>query len=1603
MSCTINTIRKEAYHINPKAKFDTLGVYIPFDYNVKNKGVRFYRAKNEAAKLLKELNVRFNSLEFGSVGGLNTNYTDGVGISLKVPKKLDKAFQLREGNITAVEYLKYVAEMKEQESFADPEIHEEQDFRDEITYNELNSELIRELGDEEVSYLALQEQEMGPMRFAINNRNSNKKEEKSWKQARIDLIENLEKTKTQYFNKDQEKVNEINELVKTLRKELEEFDETNKDYIKNSILKEIETLKNIISDKDLTAEEKARALDINQVTKRIEDLKAVFEGEKEDVRTNRFKNVFNEEEFGYLKSEVQDLKDFYDGNLEAFIKSLILDNDIVKNALYSPEKTEADREAFQAKIDELLADLELSDGGKYEGEFLGDRSYDNILVELGALIKEVNKNKEVSLVSSLKAKLDPLFYKIRDKKVGDDLLTDRMFKKDMFGVITDTLITPFTDFFIDKSKLVKEAKKRFLEALYTQDPSVGIEYKNMMDNAKLYYDYIKPYMIPSVARAFSKHHEFESFFTASESEMVAYEAEMREKMGNIAFDISIKKSVAGMKRFLEDPETSAENRSTVNPLEFIKHFYSPNYQSYNPTSFKYQIPKYASHIPSLGEENYKKFYSQDFKEIEDAKVESFPEFYQALSDVLMYVKPRNPRGSFNSIMNLRDDVGRMAMQDLTKMGKVSKWIITAIKNLYKNLVDNGSFENRDGLKAKSKSNPLGYDFKANRKIKDISSYGKSEYYKMKKTYLNWSISDLQKEADAIGLKYNPRKINLDVFKEEFVEAIIQANINKSSSLDLLKRIHVQLDAVQSRESRSNSEAGYELLKDFIKTREVSGLNVSEQLKTSMLQNLYQIGHKGEDTPIAKFERIVISSSKKAKVYSPVEKKLKEVWEKEKKNSNDSFNFEHQGKIYETQVDENTKEKTYYETDLEGNIKELEKNEIDRIYKEYLDVMIDNLGLSPIVGSVIKGLTNNMYKHFLSVSGITGIKNRMAGFHQNNAAAASGIRGFNTKDLFVARKFLFGTNFGKYTGNKTFSAEKTKQLGIFQTMLTNFNLLDKVYDEIVGENTGVAKISLLRGKFKEFLGDFSMNNPEYHNQGELLLAMLQNVKIEKKVNNKIEMVPFFDPKTGKLPLDKNMNFLPAFDTEKNKKGWLSEEDSNQLSSFVSKYRNVKDKLHGDYSGDKIGMETSASSKASVAMLKWAFENFNNQWGTKQISLATGDINIKGRKIVLAEHAPVLGIHVVLQNLKWAGIIGGVLGSSVVAGGLAVGGVLASILAYKMLNKNNNISFKMAKSDWSMSMGYLIEALAKTGRTFVNSNTGYKFDIGETKLEAWGKNKGSQEISKKDRAIISESAQEVADKMNTMIRFGIMGVTLKYMMMALLTDDDDDPKEVATKMKHYEGYLNYLINMRTSMTTEIDQWTDPTKVMNILESQIFLNYLKRGYINTSKSIERFEEGSISGGEFVIDMTTSVGGLSVGFPSKIGKLSENLFTDKYTGSEKILRNFSADRVYDTSEETWFDDYLKDFHLTGEEYHKHRYTKKRKKVRNALESTFRKKIISYWKKQGTFKKNSYKLDATTSKMLSKFLRNEGANANKYSYKSLDENLDWDRIIEKAENLEFD
>lgn len=1599
MRCTINTIRKEAYKINKNAKFDAIGVYIPKDGNIVPEQLRFSKATNEAKRLVKELNERFNSIEYGKVAYLGFNFTNGRGITIKVPGRLQKAYDLKEAKITAEEYIKFLEEDKTPIDLTEEEIHTEEDYDDWNTYNELSTTLSESLNDSEMSAMMLKYQENSEPLFSPTlNEDEDTSSKTDWENKRLELIEKLEKVRKEYSKQDrlkvQKKIKYVNNLIKNIQKELADFDKTNKESVRNSIENEIDFLNNIINNTEYTSKKLAQLFESNLIEDRIKTLKDQFNrGSMEAIMEERFNNLFTEVEFRNLKDKVTDLEKNYNNSLERFIKGLIEEHDVVKTSTSSLSDKELEK--FQERITELLSNLKLYDGGQYGHKFLGVKSYDNILAELLGLIQTTNDNKEEGKTGILKTLFNNSYEKIKHLKIEGKPLTDALFQKDVFGVMTNKLIRPFSENFYkkvyDEKKGIKKVTSEFYKNLHTKSPKLASSYRKMQVRKKLNVDFIKPYMISSIKNKYSSHPELQEFFTFSDIEMQQYEKEMRSKMGDIAFEMSLEKTIENIELFLNDD--SVYNKYHINPFNYIKHFYSDNYQNYDANTFEYLLPKYTNFIPSLNEELYNEYYNKEFKSIENQNFNGFKDFYKSLSSILSYINEVNPDADVNSIQALRDNTGRAALEELNTGGKIRRLTWEWIKGLFNKYYE-GPFENRN--------RDEDYDITEDRKVNTgYSSYGKNEIIKNTEIQAKKSLKELLKIAEKEGLIIKKNLPDTPHIRKTLAKSIATHQINKSSSLDLLKRVNGALDISASYASRVNTYNSVKFIQEFIKNSSNNvNLNISTFIENFLNLNVYKTGFI-YGSAWANLERVPVKIMPKK--YTEAQKIYKNLLEEELKKGNGegSFNFSIKDIKYKSVVKDGI---TSYRKIKEGeNFIEIDEKEIQKEYVNYLKNEIDNLGVEPILGSILNGVVDNVYSAYLALSPITGIKNRAAGKHQNNQAAASELHGFNTEGLLVSRRFLELYNTNKYTKNLKFNVIKENrriQHTIFNNILENYGLLDKVYDEVIGETSGTAKINQTRSSFKKFMGDFAMNNPEFHNQGELVLAMLQKVMIEKidRETGDIIKVPFFNPETKSFPLDINMNLLPEYQTPENKKNWVDNE-GDVYSSFINNYKTTKGKLHGDYSGNKIGLETSMTSKTFTVMLKWAFENANNEWGSKKISLLKGEVDVKGRKLILAKHAPSLAMHLTLQNFSIPGLmsIGAFAGASPwLAGGAVLGGGIALAVTLKTLRKKDVINLSFSKEELALSYGYFIETYNRVIRSTVNSLTGNRVDLKKfSGNQDWIYRKGNTTISERDRALLSESSQQLADKMNVYFQYALGAVFTQFLYSLLVIDEDDDEEDIARKMKGFESKFNFLLNTRNSITSDAELWTSPSGIKNLAEAQIVYNFVKRGFQNTVKSYQKYNDNEISGKEFGYSLYDAVSTTAFGTPKKLNNLLKPFMIEDYDF-------FGDKRVYDNSQKTVLDNVIKRYHLKGEPKYKKLFEDDKRYHRETLDDIFKLKVKEYRKKRESQDyKTTVKEDAKT--LTKQFLNKYNINARSgRTYQMLYEKVDWDALIEEAEKIKF-
>ncbi len=1545
-------------------------------------------------EFFKELDKRVNDssylLEKATENGLfeknNLNYEEHF---YNVKEGLDNGLNLTES-------FKYAQEVSKH-----PQL--EEILEEDRQLNDINNQTLEELEqyeiDDDFSYQNNFIENFAPVkstqeREGIEGLSDDVYTFREWKEYRLKLIDDLNRKKRKLFSSKKsaertKQINTINELIKKVEDELKMFDDTDPVVVFNQLIDEINNLNEALNIGTDDFQTMVDVFENNNIRDRILKVREMINNNRTDDSWGLYYNLMqglDEQKIKDLKIEVNELLENYENKTNNIIKSIIRNQETIQYDL--SKKSEDYAKKFYELLDKLV-DLEKGVANKdaLGQTFLSASMYDSVFAELLSMVRNNNQLIEENTTSIMKDKLKKSFSSIGNIKLNNGkTINDVIFARDEFGVKQKKIISPLTKAFYGKIKELNSSVKNFMASNYVKDADRGVKYRQMMQTLKSNVDYIELYKIKSVRDKYKDHQDFKDHFSYSEQEMSDYEKEMREKMGDIAFEMYLEKAVNEMEIFLEEAYTNPSYRYHHNPLNFIKHFYSKDFHKEDSTTADFIVPKFTNYIPSL---NKQEFYNSEFSNIErqfkeKGKSEDFKEFYKSLHDSLEYVKEAVPNMNVNDVINIAEHSASEVIKNLGYFKNISRNLGKIIAIYWGKYVGskffNGNFSIGESV------------FRTN-----YIDYGAKDFNDLCELKSKKSIDELLEEAKREGLTI-PQDFDKksEYQKEKLVDALITNQINKTASNDLMRRVNHALNIAESVNTRRNTQSITEFVKDYLQGKQ-GGNKHLEYIENWEKQVINESGYLDNKTieernTIQKIERTKIVFGPKK--YTEIEKEIKRLLESEKKNLDNITNFTttEDGKTVTYFKDGNK----YYKQ--EGDLKfKISKADIENEYIKYIDNKLQNLGKDITVGSLTEGLRTNITKAFLVLSPITQVVNRMAGYMQNNMDAAAGVYGFGMKELINARKFNNGISYVKfkdYAGLDTsFTNHRRQQQHVFIKFLQNHNLIDNAYEEMTSSNSKKEKA---RGILSNIVSDLTTNIAEFNNQSELLLSMMQNEMIEKiDADGNIIEVPFFNPETMSFPFNPDtMQLLPEFRTENNIKN-IEDKESPFLQNLLNKYRNRRNLLNGAYDkSEKIKAENSVTGKTGIMMLKWYFANLNNEWGTKQMSLANTEMNVKGRKVVLAEHFPVLATHKLISST--VPILSGA-GASAIIGvasplALGVGGAVSAYAIYK-LAKEYKKGVRLSKKDFQLSANYAMETALRSINSIIQFNTGLvpfgtakRIEGIDTTIDKLRNNSIERlGISEKDRKIMSASAQQLAESMNIYFTTAIAGIAMNALSYIIASATSDDDEELYEKLKESEKRIKFLMNTRNTLLNDVNQYTSPDAFLNILESKIFYNTIKRSVNKIVDAPKKYEDGKISKNEMYWDMFKGVAGPVFGIPNII-------YTDKLS--------FKSDRIYNQEFKSPYDDYLLEKHLDNETLSKRKVSKKRRKVRQKLTEIYTEKVREMFEEEG--REDYYNIEEIVKKNVKEALK-DTYKSRKENYEDIVDEINIDEIIEDNKDNDLD
>ena len=1343
-----------------------------------------------------------------------------------------------------------------------------------------------------------------------------------WRNNRTALKFRLEALKKRYRNdiSEQIKLKEVNKVLAEVNQQLKDYRDDNIEIIHEIVLNEIDNLKVTLANINANPDTASGLLEASLLDERINSLSLYFNNV--DLKTGKpggntslkemSENHFGEEQYSKLSRKIIDLGESYNKSLYNIIESTFMNNPLVKehqnsiNSAITPEEKQIAKENFERFYNKALEVLKsntvyLGEVSPLAADTIGASLVDSVLADMLNAAKDSYYQAEVGDTIRDEEAFNKAWEKIKDEKVDvtDDegntkkeFLTTLLFKKNKLGLRSPNRLIGFYKHLKFSETKQSIGKLKFLFQVKKSDVEKAKTYKALLKGMKEKVDFIQPHKLKYFYDKYKDNDLFNIYFEDyNEAEAITYEKEMKSGiLGEALYGIEVENLDKKIEQYLKevDNNTFADMDTEVfskNPVAFIKHFYSPNYAEKDILTGTYLDFDFATYIPRMSSDDY-----YDARDFYDEKTRELNERYgKDFSDVVVYanklwagyinpsLKDSGENVFLNEVMNVADYLDREIIADLKARGEY----LGIAKRYWKHIWNKFSGGFKTSYIEETSDKKDFKDFQQTNISTRYSSYGKNRRVNLYHTFKGMSKEQLIKELARQGHTVSDIKA-VRLTENELMNGLIDLILSKATSSNLHTSTIDALKITRSLNSRKRAESLYKVMKDFM----TKSKDMENNKELNWLEDWAELNVYGR---------------------------------KRTKNNADPGGFFKTG----LKVKVNSELDNY----LEGVVgKENMKRD-----KEYQDQMVN-------IYSSAAGLAKGLYGTYMrTISPARYFKNRIPGMNQNMTFAATREYGFGMKEFTIARQFNSNSitqklfhwqKIRKFFGAEETEKEKTRQSLVMLATKTNF--FESLVDELKSE--GEFKSSGIFSGINTALNNVATNYPEYKNQMELLMMILQVHKvptINKDANGDTIYKPIFDGKNT-IWIPGTLELRDEFKTEDNILNWEKFEANTQGYSpqnlVLAKAKQAKKIGHGNLSKDDIvPLKGSEVGKLIAIFKSWFFGNTYKQYGSKQIDLTTGRVDIKGYKNLLAEHAPTFLAHITMMNVG-LGTTGGVIAAFVGAGTILTTTAVvipAATLTYIIFKHHKKMRQTLfTPSEVMLSGNYLLEALYRT----INIVPNYVKLHGPIKEDKIRSMRFTPEgMSAQERDIISGSAQEVAQRMSLVIASAIF-TTVMSGIVALLKSyyDGDDEEKVKETMKDVEKVLNVFVNVKQTLAEDSERSTNPFMLGETASANILYQSTKRNLTSFAKAFQDLEKSKIGGGEFAIKVTKSASPF-IGVPKAFTEILEPTSL------------FQEERVY--SQRDWFDRKLQEMVRTPEENYKMSVDKRREPLLNDAKNAVRSK----------------------------------------------------------------
>lgn len=513
-----------------------------------------------------------------------------------------------------------------------------------------------------------------------------------------------------------------------------------------------------------------------------------------------------------------------------------------------------------------------------------------------------------------------------------------------------------------------------------------------------------------------------------------------------------------------------------------------------------------------------------------------------------------------------------------------------------------------------------------------------------------------------------------------------------------------------------------------------------------------------------------------------------------------------------------------------NDKEVDAVTFEKALTIYFSNKAKKLGLDINVAGVVDGLIKTTIVKYLGLNPVSGIFNRIEGMFSTMIMDQTGEY-WTPGNADTAKEFMALANITNLNREKFgwIAKDKVEQFEVMDHLLRRLNVLQDRKNELQ-RSTDDSKFSTSNlNVFK-----WAVDNPEYKNQGTVILSVLQDVEIKDNRGNTYqffdgEKFPALEMKDGVLHIKDEFN-----------ESFKLDEDS--MLDTILRLETAVSKTQGNYNNlDVMLAKKPWFGRAAMLFKTWMAEAFNKRWGASSFN---NDINVnlfnvggkrEGYMLKALRNNPSAmamytagAIGVSYGTLGMAGLVGGgILGAFVI--GKAIKSVSTNTIVRDITNIKEITNFLHAVTLETLNMpSRLVSSIPGVKHARIKDNSYRNTNLGP-----------------QDVGAVKALARELAI-MLTML-------SLKLALGAMLYDEDDEDDSFNRK------FHNMVQNQISRSITTLQIYTDPQTITNDASNFVLARTLQ-SVANTMEAIVYHNDPEKASGYFLE---------SLAIPSAVTKL--------------------------------------------------------------------------------------------------------------------------------------